>query len=131
MARILIVEDNALNRKLATVILQTDGHEIVGAADAAEAERLLARATPDLILMDMGLPGKDGYAFARELREGPATRRVPIVALTSYAMKGDREKAMAAGCTEYLTKPINRLTLLGCIRGLLSAEGGTLKGGAA
>jgi two-component system, cell cycle response regulator DivK len=131
MARILVVEDNALNRKLATVILRTDGHDVVGVADAEAAEVFLASGLPDLIVMDLGLPGKDGYAFARELRDGPATRDLPIVALTSFAMKGDREKALAAGCTEYLTKPINRATLLQCIRRFVPAEGGTLKGGAA
>jgi two-component system, cell cycle response regulator DivK len=131
MARILIVEDNALNLKLATVILRTDGHEIVGAADADAAERHLAQEIPDLILMDMGLPGKDGYTLTKELRRWPSLARVPIVALTSFAMKGDRERAMAAGCSEYLTKPINRAVLLGCIRSLLPPVGGTLKGSAA
>jgi two-component system cell cycle response regulator DivK len=131
MARILIVEDNALNRKLVTVILHTDGHETVGAADADEAELRIAEEIPDLILMDMGLPGKDGYTLTQELRGRASTRRVPIVALTSFAMKGDRERAMAAGCNEYLTKPINRATLVECVRSLLPAVGGTLKGGAA
>jgi two-component system, cell cycle response regulator DivK len=131
MARILIVEDNALNRKLVTVILHTDGHETVGAADADEAELRIAEEIPDLILMDMGLPGKDGYTLTQELRGRASTRRVPIVALTSFAMRGDRERAMAAGCNEYLTKPINRATLVECVRSLLPAVGGTLKGGAA
>ncbi|MGI0133278.1 MAG: response regulator [Thermoplasmata archaeon] len=107
MARILVVEDNPLNMKLVTVILQRAGHEVISAGDAEDAERKIDRQVPDLILMDLGLPGKDGYAFTRELRLRPSTSRKPIVAVTAYAMKGDWEKARDAGCNDYITKPID------------------------
>jgi CheY-like chemotaxis protein len=119
MARILIVEDNPLNLKLASVILRAAGHLTEGAADAEEAERAIARQVPDLILMDLGLPGRDGYVFTRELRQRAETRDVPILAVTSFAMKGDRSKALDAGCSAYLTKPIDRLQLLHRVRALL------------
>lgn len=119
MARILIVEDNAMNLKLASVILNAAGYETRGAADAEEAAAVIAEGTPDLILMDLGLPGKDGYEFTRELRERPETTTVPILAVTSFAMKGDRVKAIDAGCSGYLTKPINRLALLEEVGSLL------------
>jgi two-component system cell cycle response regulator DivK len=133
MARILVVEDNAQNLKLATVILRDRGHEVIGVVDSEGAEAALAFRVPDLILMDLGLPGKDGYTLTRELRDRPATRDVPIVALSSFAMRGDREKAMAAGCTSYLTKPIRRLVLLEDRRGRAPSrrtQGGRMNAGA-
>jgi CheY-like chemotaxis protein len=126
MGRILIVEDNPLNRKLAMVILRPEGHEILTASDAEEAERIIEAGVPDLILMDLGLPGKDGYEFTRLLRHRSATKHIPIVAVTAFAMKGDRERALEAGCTDYLTKPIRRDALLECVRGFLPAGGGNL-----
>ena len=122
MARILIVEDNPLNLKLASVILRAAGHLVLGAADSTEADILIAQGKPDLILMDMGLPGKDGYEFTRELRARDSTRSVPIIALTAFAMKGDRRKAIDAGCTEYLTKPIERVTLVDSVKTVLAAR---------
>jgi CheY-like chemotaxis protein len=124
MARILVVEDNPQNLRLAALLLRSDGHEIVAAADAWEAEDALGQGTrPDLILMDLGLPGKDGYALTRELRQRSDTAETPILAVTSFAMKGDRERAIEAGCTDYLTKPIDRLDLLRRVRRLLGASG--------
>lgn len=120
MARILVVEDNPQNLKLASLLLRADGHEVRGALDAREAERLLAQGVPDLILMDLGLPGRDGYSLTRDLRGRPDTSTVPILAVTSFAMKGDRARALEAGCTDYLTKPIDRLTLLARVRTLVS-----------
>jgi CheY-like chemotaxis protein len=120
MARILVVEDNPQNLKLATVILRDLGHTVEGAPDAEEAEKRIAAIRPDLILMDLGLPGKDGYTFARELRTRPETEKIPILAVTSYAMRGDREKAMEAGCSGYLTKPIARRDLIQVVTDLLS-----------
>lgn len=119
MALILVVEDNPQNLKLATVILRDMGHTVVGAPDAEEAEKRIATMRPDLILMDLGLPGKDGYTFARELRTHPETERIPILAVTSYAMRGDREKALEAGCSGYLTKPIARVELIQTVTDLL------------
>jgi CheY-like chemotaxis protein len=124
MARILVVEDNAQNLKLATLLLRSGGHVVVPAADAKEAEGVLGRGeNPDLILMDLGLPGKDGYVLTRELRQRAETSTTPILAVTSFAMKGDREKALEAGCSDYLTKPIDRLELLRRVQRLLEGTG--------
>jgi two-component system, cell cycle response regulator DivK len=111
-AKILVVEDNPQNRKLVTVILKDRGYEVVAVADSESAEAALVEGLPDLILMDLGLPGMDGYALTRKLRTRPGTATVPIVAVTSFAMRGDREKALAAGCTSYLTKPIRAAVLV-------------------
>jgi CheY-like chemotaxis protein len=119
MARILVVEDNPQNLKLASVILRSQGHDVRGAYDADEAEAAIAEQVPDLILMDLGLPGKDGYSFTRELRARPDTGAIPILAVTSFAMKGDSERAFEAGCSGYLTKPIQRTELLGRVDALL------------
>ena len=104
---ILMIEDNEQNRYLATFLLKQHGHDVVSAFDGpsgiAEAERL----QPALILLDIQLPGMDGYSVARALREIAVLRTTPIVAVTSYAMVGDREKALAAGCNGYIEKPIN------------------------
>jgi len=121
MARILVVEDNVQNLKLAALLLRSDGHEIVPAADAREAEEALSRSVPDLILMDLGLPGKDGYTLTRELRQRATTHDTPILAVTSFAMKGDRERALEAGCSDYVTKPIDRTDLLRRVHRLLGS----------
>jgi CheY-like chemotaxis protein len=125
MARILVVEDNPQNLKLATVILQSAGHTVVPAADSVEAERAIQERVPDLIVMDVALPGKDGYALTRELRARAETSALPIVALSAFAMPGDAEKALDAGCTEYLTKPIRRAALLERVTVLLGSTGAT------
>jgi CheY-like chemotaxis protein len=119
MAHILIVEDNPLNLKLATVILKGAGYDVATAMDAGEAEESIRDQLPDLILMDLGLPGKDGYALTREIRGRASTGHVPVLAVTSFAMKGDEEKAREAGCSGYLTKPIHREELLRQVRALL------------
>jgi CheY-like chemotaxis protein len=120
MARILLVEDNPLNAKLASLILAQDGHQIEVAADAIEAERALKERVPDLILMDLGLPGKDGYTLTREIRKDPTTHDIPVLAVTSFAMKGDERRAMEAGCSGYLTKPIDRSRMLHAVHELLA-----------
>jgi CheY-like chemotaxis protein len=120
MAHILVVEDNPQNLTLATVILRSAGHVVVGAQDADDAERALAGGLPQLIVMDLALPGKDGYTLVRELRRRPGTDRIPILAVSSFAMPGDAERAIAAGCSAYLTKPIRRLLLLERVTQLLA-----------
>jgi two-component system cell cycle response regulator DivK len=119
MERILVVEDNPVNLKLARVILQSAGYETEGAADATQAGAAIRHHAPHLILMDIGLPGKDGYAFTKELKSDPVTAPIPILVLTAYAMKTDRVRAFAAGCNGYLTKPLDRTLLLEQVRALL------------
>jgi two-component system, cell cycle response regulator DivK len=120
MATILIVEDNPQNLKLATILLRSDGHTVIGASDAVEAERALGETLPDLLLVDMSLPGKDGYALTRELRAEARTAHLPILGLSALAMPGDAQKALAAGCSEYMTKPIRRAQLLERVKALLA-----------
>ncbi len=105
--KILLIEDNEQNRYLATFLLEKQGYAVVSAADGPASIELAKTVKPALILLDIQLPLMDGYAAARELRSDPALRNIPIIAVTSYAMVGDREKALAAGCNGYLEKPIN------------------------
>jgi two-component system, cell cycle response regulator DivK len=105
--RILIVDDNAQNLKLARVILVAAGYEVRTAADAEEALETLTTFVPQLILMDIQLPGMDGLELTRRLKQHASLRTIVVVALTAYAMKGDEEKARAAGCDGYITKPID------------------------
>jgi len=105
--RILLVEDNPQNRRLAQFLLQSRGY-IVYEATTGEAALELARThLPDLILMDLQLPGVDGYAVTQRLKQDATTAAIPVVALTAYAMQGDCDKAMAVGCDGYITKPID------------------------
>jgi two-component system cell cycle response regulator len=108
---ILVVDDNPTNLKLIRVLLSSAGYRVEGAADAEEAQQILRRYQPRLILMDLQLPGKDGLTLTRELKADPATRGIVVVALTAYAMKGDEVRAREAGCDGYVTKPINTRTL--------------------
>ena len=107
MARILIIEDNEHNLYLETFILQKNGHEVIQATSGEAGITQAARELPDLILLDIQLPGMDGYTVAEALRENPAIETIPIIAVTSYAMTGDRERILASGCTSYIEKPIN------------------------
>ena len=107
MATILIIEDNEQNLYLETFILQKNGHEIIQAQTGENGIALASQATPDLILLDIQLPGMDGYTVAEELRRNPGISDIPIIAVTSYAMTGDRERILQAGCTGYIEKPIN------------------------
>ena len=104
---ILIVDDNAQNLKLARVVLANEGFDVHTASNAEDALQLLRTVTPRLILMDIQLPGMDGLELTRRLKADPATRPIRVIALTAYAMKGDDEKAFAAGCDGYITKPID------------------------
>lgn len=105
--KILYIEDNEQNLYLVTFILEKGGYEVCAARDGREGIDLAATVKPDLILLDIQLPLMDGYTVARQLRSNPELAEIPIVALTSYAMAGDREKALAAGCNGYIEKPIN------------------------
>ena len=104
---ILIVDDNTQNLKLARVVLANEGFDVYTASNAEDALQLLRTVTPRLILMDIQLPGMDGLELTRRLKADPATRPIRVIALTAYAMKGDDEKAFAAGCDGYITKPID------------------------
>lgn len=107
MAKILIIEDNEHNLYLETFILQKNGHEILQARNGETGIALAAQTIPDLILLDIQLPGMDGYRVAVELRKHPRIAQIPIIAVTSYALPGDRERILEAGCTSYIEKPIN------------------------
>lgn len=120
--RILIVDDNAQNLKLARVILSTAGYEVKTAKDAEEAVETLPAFSPALILMDLQLPGMDGLELTRRLKSDPARAHILIVALTAYAMKGDEEKARAAGCDGYITKPIDTDALPRLVAEVLSRQ---------
>lgn len=109
---ILLVEDNAVNRDLIQFLLSSQGYQVLEAGTAQEAFEILKTEQPDLILMDIQLPGMDGLEATKRLKRDPATREIPVVAVTSYAMKGDREQALAAGCVGYITKPIDKTTFL-------------------
>jgi len=108
---ILIVDDNEQNLKLARVILVTEGYDVRTAGDAEEALTVLEAFTPRLILMDLQLPGMDGLELTRRLKADPVRQAIVVIALTAYAMKGDAEKARAAGCDDYVTKPIDTAEL--------------------
>lgn len=123
---ILIVDDNAANLKLARVVLTSEGFMAHTAMNATEALDKLATITPRLILMDLQLPGMDGFELTRRLKADPATRDIPVVAMTAYAMKGDDERALQAGCDGYITKPIDTRTFGSVVAShLRPAEGGT------
>jgi len=109
--RILIVDDNATNLKLVAYLMKANGYQVDTALDAEAALEAIGARCPDLILMDIQLPGIDGLELTRRLKATPATREIVIVAVTAYAMKGDQDKALAAGCDDYITKPIDTRTL--------------------
>ncbi len=118
-ARILVVDDNPTNLKLVSDVLEFEGYEILKAVDAEEAQVVLAGALPDLILMDIALPGMDGLTLTRMLKADVRTRHIRIAALTAFAMKGDDQKARDAGCDGYITKPIDTRKLPGQVAEIL------------
>ena len=119
MAKILIVEDNEMNRDMLSRRLIRRGYQIVMAVDGAEGIAAANSENPDLILMDMSLPVVDGWEATRRLKAEPLTRAIPIIGLTAHAMTGDRDKAIAAGCDDYDTKPVELPRLLQKIETLL------------
>jgi len=106
-SQILVVDDHPINLKLAANVLEAEGYDVVRAEDAEEALKQIARSVPKLILMDVALPGMDGLTLTRMLKADEGTRDVIIVAVTAFAMKGDQEKVMDAGCDAYIAKPID------------------------
>jgi len=123
MTKILLVEDNEMNRDMLSRRLQKQGYEVVMAVDGEEGVAKAQTEAPALILMDMSLPGIDGWEATRRLKAAPQTQGIPIIALTAHAMTDDREKAMAAGCDDFDTKPVELPRLLSKIRALLGERG--------
>ena len=120
-ATILIVDDNPTNLKLAADVLECEGHTIARARDADEAQEVLKHTQPNLILMDIQMPGMDGLTLTRLLKGNPSYQHIPIVALTAFAMKGDEDKAREAGCHSYIIKPIETRKFPGQIAEILAA----------
>ena len=125
MAKILLIEDNQMNRDMLSRRLTRKGYEVVNAVDGEQGMAMARSEAPDLILMDMSLPVLDGWEATRQLKTAPATQAIPIIALTAHAMAGDREKAVEAGCNDYDTKPIELPRLLEKIEALLGGKAST------
>jgi CheY-like chemotaxis protein len=123
-ARILVVDDNPTNLRLASDVLEFAGHQVLSAADAEAALGVIRQTPPDLILMDIALPGMDGLTLTRQLKADPTTRHIGIVALTAFAMKGDDQKARESGCDGYITKPIDTRKLPGQVAEILGRVSG-------
>ena len=109
--RILVVEDIELNRKVVRIVLKAKGYEVIEAVGAEEALAILQTETPDLVLMDIALPGMSGEELTRQIKANPQWHHLPIIALTAAAMKGDRERILQAGCDDYISKPIDTRAL--------------------
>lgn len=125
--RVLVVDDNPTNTKLLTFVLTTRGYEVRSAEHADQALAVLQQFKPELILMDIQLPGMDGLALTRLLKADPATRDILVVAVTAAAMKGDDERAREAGCDGYITKPIDIRGLAEQVRELLARRSGGVR----
>jgi two-component system cell cycle response regulator DivK len=122
MPRVLLVEDNEMNRDMLSRRLVRRGFEVSLAVDGQQGVEMAASESPDIILMDMSLPVLDGWEASRQLKASPGTQAIPLIALTAHAMSGDRERAMQAGCDDYDTKPIEFPRLLEKIDRLLTAQ---------
>jgi two-component system cell cycle response regulator DivK len=125
MAKILVIEDNGANMKLASLLLRNAGHAVLRAIDAETGLTMARAALPDLILMDIQLPGMDGLAATALLKQDPVTAAIPVIALTAMAMKEDQEKSKIAGCDAYIAKPLRYQELYAAIDGLLHNRVGT------
>ena len=121
MPKILLVEDNEMNRDMLSRRLKRRGYEVVIAVNGADGLAMANSEAPDLILMDMSLPVLDGWEATKSIKADPATESIPVIALTAHAMSGDREKALAAGCDDYDTKPIDLSRLLSKIQAFVKA----------
>ena len=123
MPKILLVEDNEMNRDMLSRRLARRGFEVLVAVDGEAGVEMATREAPALILMDMSLPGLDGWEATRRIKASPATQAIRVIALTAHAMSGDREKALAAGCDDFDTKPVDFERLLTNIQALLGSRG--------
>jgi two-component system, cell cycle response regulator DivK len=119
MAKILLVEDNEMNRDMLSRRLERRGYEVIVAVDGEQGVARAKADTPDLVVMDLSLPGIDGWEATRQLKVAAETRAIPVLALTAHAMAGDREKALAAGCDDFDTKPVDLPRLVGKLERLL------------
>jgi CheY-like chemotaxis protein len=123
MTRILVAEDNAVNRELLRELLELRGYTVLEACDGQEALNAIAQAPPDLLLLDIGMPVLDGFAVIRRLREDARLARLPVVAVTAYAMRGDRERILNSGFDGYLSKPVTPASLTEELDRLLNQPG--------
>ncbi len=121
MTKVLLVEDNEMNRDMLSRRLKRKGYEVIIAIDGGLGVSMTASEKPDIVLMDMSLPVIDGWTATQQLKANPDTKSIPIIALTAHAMAGDKEKALAAGCDDYDTKPIEFQRLLGKIEALVNS----------
>jgi CheY-like chemotaxis protein len=121
MAKILLVEDNEMNRDMLSRRLERRGYEVIVAVDGEEGVARAKADAPDLVVMDLSLPGIDGWEATRQLKAADETRSIPVLALTAHAMAGDREKALEAGCDDFDTKPVDLPRLVDKIEGLLGS----------
>lgn len=112
MIKVLIAEDHPVNRELLRELLELRGYTVLEACDGQEALRMIEQAQPELLLLDIGMPGMDGFAVVRKIRENPRLALLPVVAVTAYAMRGDQERILSAGFDGYLSKPINPSSLI-------------------
>jgi CheY-like chemotaxis protein len=124
---ILVIEDNPTNMMLVVAVLDRAGFQSAQAGSAEEARRLIETVSPELILMDIQLPGQDGLSLTRELKTNPATTHIPIIALTAHAMKGDEVQAIAAGCDAYVAKPIDTRNFAAFVTQFLPREAETVE----
>ena len=122
MNKILLIEDNEMNRDMLSRRLERKGFEVIIATDGQAGVDMASSTSPDIILMDLSLPGIDGWEATRQIKADPATQAIPIIALTAHAMAGDEDKARKAGCDDYDTKPINLNRLLDKIKNLLGSH---------
>jgi two-component system, cell cycle response regulator DivK len=124
MSAILIAEDNPVNRELLRELLEMRGHTVTEACDGEEALRVVEQTQPDLLLLDIGMPVLDGFGVIRKIRENPRFASMPVVAVTAYAMQGDREKILSSNFDGYLSKPVDARSLAQELDRVLSPEGG-------
>jgi two-component system cell cycle response regulator DivK len=123
MTKVLIAEDNPVNRELLRELLEGRGYEVEEACDGEEALEMVGRARPNILLLDLGMPKLDGFGVVRKIRENPLLNDLPVMAVTAYAMRGDREKALESGFDGYLSKPINAASLAEELERLLGKPG--------